>query len=102
MADKRESNGRSNLPSIIRIDPTTVTQHKETVLTVYGENFLGSSLVFIDANVAATTFVSTTCIEARLTAAMTASIGRKAVKVHDFETGDISNELYLEVEPSEL
>lgn len=98
MSERKENLSTSNRLHISYIDPTTVKQNDEVTLIVVGENFLSTSLVFVDANVPVTKFVSNTRLEAQLTRVETGSLGRKAVKVHDAETGDISNEVTLSVE----
>jgi IPT/TIG domain len=98
MGESKDSTSRSNRPHISYIDPTTVKQNDEVSLTVIGENFISTSLVFVDAHVPVTKVVSDTRLEAKLTREETGSLGSKSVLVHDAETGDISNSVTLTVE----
>jgi Tol biopolymer transport system component len=85
-------------PQIILIDPSTVKQNAELQLAVLGQNFSESSLVVVDTKFPETKYVSDTRLEAKLTTEITASTGEKTVKVHDVETGELSNPKTLTVE----
>ena len=85
-------------PQISFIDPSTVRQNHESPLTVFGQNFGQNSLVMVNSRTLATRFISNTRLEAQLTTEVTGTVGAKLVKVHDLDTGELSNEKTLTVE----
>ena len=84
-------------PTLSRLSPETVPVNWAGTLKVQGANFTADSVVMIDGAVPKTVFVGQTELEAMLTAANTATAGKKEVKVHELNTGSISNALILMV-----
>ena len=85
-------------PRIDFIDPTSVRQNDEVPLSVVGANFNDSSFVFIDGHSPRVEHISDSQLKVSLVREITGSTGPKSVKVHNSDTGDLSNEKILTVE----
>jgi|ERR1041384_1829406 hypothetical protein len=97
MTESKDGAKRSDDPRIDDIDPTSVKQNDEVTLSVIGANFSANSFVFIDGHSPRVEHESDTRLKVKLTREITGSLGSKAVKVHDAETGALSNEKTLTV-----
>jgi hypothetical protein len=85
-------------PEITRLDPPTIARGGAATVTVIGTNFTRDSVVLIDGANPATQYVSSSTLEAELTADDTARQGKRGVKVHGAKNGTTSNEVILTVE----
>ena len=85
-------------PTIKALDPFTVKQNTAVTITLMGAHFTRDSFILIDGADPTTKFVSPSMLEAELDAEDTASLGKRAVKVHSVKDATISNEMTLTVE----
>jgi hypothetical protein len=88
-------------PVIISIDPASVKQNSELPLTVHGSNFNKLSFVVADHGLFLhTTYASDSELKGDLTKEVTGRSGKKSIEVHNTDTGTLSNEVALTVEPT--
>jgi hypothetical protein len=100
MAGGKDKSSSTGDPTISSIDPTSVKQNMEVPLAVYGTNFGADSFVLADDVFLQTTYISATQLKGALTKQVTGSPGRKSIKVHNTDTGGLSNEVTLTVKPA--
>src|SRR6185295_12972570 len=84
-------------PRIVSIDPSEVPQGWSGTLVVEGTNFNVDSWVLIDGRFPHTEYKSPTRLEVSVPSAVTDTPGKKEVKVHQLDTGSLSNTVLLTV-----
>lgn len=86
-------------PHVASIAPSEIPQGWTGTMTVTGAGFNKDSAVMIEASFPKTTYRSATQLEAEVEATISATPGSKGVKVHQLDTGTLSNEVTLVVKP---
>jgi hypothetical protein len=84
-------------PHIDSIWPQEVPQGWSGVLGVSGTDFNKSSAVMLDDNFPKTTYRAPGALEAAIQSTDTSIVGSKSIKVHQLDSGSLSNEVAFNV-----
>jgi hypothetical protein len=84
-------------PHIDSIWPQEVPQGWSGTLGVSGTDFNKSSAVMLDDNFPKTTYLAPGALEASILSTDTSTVGSKLIKIHQLDSGSLSNEVAFNV-----